>query len=73
MQTFRDGPRNPPRVRGSGWWNLGLALGYGFAESSYFGWNLIPKSGAEMACDGIALLLIIVTSNRVADSIAGES
>jgi hypothetical protein len=55
-----------------GWLNLALALGYGWWETAYFGWNAFPKSGAEMACDGIALLLIIITSNRIADTSTSE-
>lgn len=67
MQDFRDGTvlakrRTPPRV---GWWNLAMAVAYGWGETAYFGWNLIPKSGEEVACDGIALLLLIVTSERL--------
>ena len=64
MQTFRDGPRRAPRML-RGIWNLALAVGYAWLETAYFGWNLLPKSGAEMACDGIALLLLIVTSERM--------
>lgn len=75
LQDFRDGTVFRSRARrGSrpsyGWWNLALALGYGLWEPAYFGWSAFPKSGAEMACDGIALLLIIITSNRIADTSA---
>lgn len=69
MQDVRDGrtrdahkPLLSPNYR---WWEILLALGYGWWETAYFGWNLFPSSGAEMACDGIALLLLIVACRPV--------
>ena len=35
-----------------------FACFFGFYESSHFGWNLFPKSGAELACDVICLLAL---------------
>jgi len=34
-----------------------LALFYAVFETAHFGWNLAPKSDAEMICDGIAVLV----------------
>lgn len=69
MQNVRDGklrraeePVLSPRYR---WLEILLAVGYGWWETAYFGWNLFPSSGAEMACDGIALLLLIVACRPV--------
>lgn len=70
MQDVRDG-----RVRvvtpkaASGhryrWLDILLAFIYLNWETAYFGWDLFPKSGAEMACDGIALVLMIVACRPV--------
>lgn len=29
--------------------------------NSYFGWNWIPKSDAELICDGLTVLMVIIT------------
>jgi hypothetical protein len=34
-----------------------IALMYTIMENVYFGWNLTPKSDAELICDGICALL----------------
>ncbi|MFH1027333.1 MAG: hypothetical protein V1791_04955 [Pseudomonadota bacterium] len=36
---------------------FGLAVFYGLMEISYFGWDMEPKSDAEMICNGINFLL----------------
>lgn len=68
MQRVRDGnlvsPIQKPGYRYR-FWDIALALIYGTWETAYFGWNLTPQSGAEMACDGIALLLIILACRPV--------
>lgn len=37
-----------------------MGMGYGLAETAYFGWNMHPHSDAEMTCDGIALLIAAI-------------
>jgi hypothetical protein len=29
-------------------------------ETGYFGWNALPQSPAEVICDGIAALIVVV-------------
>lgn len=36
---------------------LTMAFLFGLVETAYFGWNMFPKSEAEVICDGIALLI----------------
>lgn len=33
------------------------AVGFFFMENNYFGWNALPKSSAELICDGLVLVL----------------
>jgi hypothetical protein len=68
LQSIRDGDllRRQSRPKRHGGWNVLLAVIYAFCENAYFGWHLIPVTGIEVACDGIALLLLIVTSNAYA-------
>jgi len=33
------------------------AFAFGLIETAYFGWNVLPQSGAEVVCDGITALL----------------
>lgn len=74
LQGFRDGTTFQLRQRRynvrrrNAWLSWFLAVVYGFAETAYFGWNLFPKSGAEMACDGIALLLLVVACNSIVET-----
>lgn len=42
-----------------------IAIGYGFAENAYFGWNIIPQSDAEMIADGIGLILFALSFLKV--------
>lgn len=46
------------------------AIVFGLAETAHFGWNIIPKSGAEWACDGITLLLFACA--RINDALEHE-
>lgn len=65
FQSIRDGdvlPRRAPRSGQPQWWNLLLALLYAFGETAYFGFHLLPQSGIELACDGIALALLMIAS-----------
>lgn len=39
---------------------LTLAVIFVFAETVYFGNNLLPETNAEKICDGIALLIGII-------------
>jgi hypothetical protein len=34
-----------------------FAAFFGLVSTSYFGWNLSPKSEAELICDGITILI----------------
>lgn len=34
-----------------------LALAFFIEENSYFGWNMLPHSDAELIADGIGLIL----------------
>lgn len=34
-----------------------MAIGFGWAETAYFGWNFLPQSPEEVIADGITLLL----------------
>jgi hypothetical protein len=42
------------------WKVWALALLYALIETAHFGWNLWPKSGEEMICDGIVFILMAV-------------
>lgn len=44
------------------WLLFAIALVYGVMSNNYFGWNLIPKSDAEMITDGIALLMTCIAA-----------
>lgn len=35
-----------------------LAIGFAIVTNHHFGWNGMPKSDAELICDGIALVLV---------------
>lgn len=37
-----------------------IAIWFWMTETQYFGWNLMPKSDAEVICDGIALVLLAI-------------
>jgi len=37
-----------------------LPLGFYIHQNNYFGWNLLPKSDAELIADGIVYLLIVL-------------
>jgi len=37
-----------------------LALIFGIVSNAWFGWNWMPKSDAEVICDGMGLLLLAV-------------
>ena len=37
------------------------AMLFGLAETAYFGWNWLPKSGAEVICDGITLVIFALS------------
>ena len=34
-----------------------IAMAWSIGETSYFGWNMFPKSDAELMADGLACLL----------------
>jgi hypothetical protein len=40
-----------------------FAATFAAVSNSYFGWNWVPKSEAELICDGIALLLAAIACN----------
>ena len=41
---------------------LGATILWGVEESVYFGWHwIMPKSEAELFCDGIGFILIVLT------------
>ena len=37
---------------------LFIAISYFALETSYFGWDMTPKTDGEMICDGIAFLIL---------------
>lgn len=37
-----------------------VAVFFGFAETAYFGWNMLPGSPEEMICDGITMVLLVM-------------
>jgi hypothetical protein len=39
-----------------------VPLTYFINQNSYFGWNRLPKSDAELIADGITLLLIVLVA-----------
>jgi hypothetical protein len=39
------------------WWRWWIAFLFYVEQNSYFGWNAMPKSDAELIADGITLLL----------------
>lgn len=41
-----------------------LALSFLIEENQFFGWNLVPHSGAEVVCDGIFTLLFAIAYLR---------
>lgn len=36
-----------------------IAISYSISENSYFGWNLLAKSEAELICDGFQAILFV--------------
>lgn len=46
---------------------VAIAVLYWLFETYHFGWHGWPKSDAEFICDGISLVLLIITSNRLDD------
>lgn len=38
-------------------WILGIATFFWLMETAYFGWNITPKSEAELICDGLVALM----------------
>lgn len=40
------------------------AIFYTIVETAYFGWNFTPKSDAEMICDGIGLLMLVISTGN---------
>lgn len=41
-------------------WPLAIAIWFWIAETAYFGWHTWPQSDAEMICDGIAMLMLVI-------------
>ena len=39
------------------WWIFFMANAFAFEENAYFGWNMFPKSDAELIADGLVFLL----------------
>jgi hypothetical protein len=42
-----------------------LALGFGYTENTYFGWNSLPRSDAELLADGITMILFALSFLKV--------
>jgi hypothetical protein len=43
-------------MRASSWiWLMGTI--FGVLETNHFGWKVMPRSDAEMICDGITILI----------------
>jgi hypothetical protein len=48
--------------------NLGVFLVfcfYFYAENSYFGWNKLPMSDAEMLADGVGFIILALSFLKV--------
>lgn len=43
------------------WWIFIIANGFALEENFYFGWNMTPKSDAELIADGIVMLLFALS------------
>lgn len=46
------------------WLRLFLAMAFGLGETIYFGNHFFPSSDAEIICDGIALLMAVLSIER---------
>jgi hypothetical protein len=44
-----------------------IATMFAVVENAYFGWNLTPKSDAELICDGIAMVMYALAFLRSGD------
>jgi hypothetical protein len=42
------------------WWIFFFAVLFWIAENNYFGWNLLPKSDAELIADGIVMIILAI-------------
>lgn len=38
---------------------------WGLYETAYFGWNLTPHSDAELLCDGLGFLMLVLSFESV--------
>lgn len=46
------------------WSRFFVAMFFITAETNYFGWNFTPQSGAELICDGIGMLMVVLSFER---------
>jgi hypothetical protein len=44
-----------------------IAIFFGTGETAYFGWNPLPRSDAELICDGITMILLAMAFLRRGD------
>ncbi|MDA3854229.1 MAG: hypothetical protein PF444_08320 [Bacteroidales bacterium] len=35
-----------------------IAIAFSLVETDYFGWNFMPRSDAEIICDGIVMIML---------------
>jgi hypothetical protein len=57
--------RSTPMIRyGIDWSVFFLAFMFSIVANSYYGWNLMPQSDAELITDGIFLLLVALSFKR---------
>jgi hypothetical protein len=46
------------------WWAFFIGQCFWLLETSYFGWNALPKSDAELVCDGLVCLITALSIKR---------
>lgn len=63
MQFFRDGTRpvRPKRPSRFNWPVFWIGQAWFFVETWHFGWNMAPSSDAELICDGIGVLICVLS------------
>lgn len=47
------------------WYIFGIALLASFSQNSYFGWNIRPKSDAEMTTDILIMIIFALSFIQV--------
>jgi hypothetical protein len=50
------------------WWITFLSLTYWVHENIYFGWNMFPKSDAELIADGLIVFIFALAITTLKES-----